>query len=85
MAAGRGLLAHRDPGVPRGRRSLATEPRFPLQSNGGGAPPAARARTFFPVAVEDLALARVAEHVVGLGDLLELLLGAGLLDRKSVV
>lgn len=42
-------------------------------------------QAFLPVAVEDLALARVAEHVVGLGDLLELLLGAGLLVLVRVV
>uniref|UniRef100_A0AC11DJ96 Trans-2,3-enoyl-CoA reductase n=1 Tax=Ovis aries TaxID=9940 RepID=A0AC11DJ96_SHEEP len=51
----------------------------------GRAPGCARARTFLPVAVEDLALARVAEHVVGLGDLLELLLSAGLLVLVRVV
>lgn len=42
-------------------------------------------QAFLPVAVEDLALARVAEHVVGLGDLLELLLSAGLLVLVRVV
>ncbi|CAO2611113.1 Very-long-chain enoyl-CoA reductase, partial [Lemmus lemmus] len=59
-------------------------PRFPRLSN-GESPPAARTRTFLSVAVENLALARVAEHIVGLGDLLELLLGAGLLVLVGVV
>uniref|UniRef100_A0A5F8AG60 Uncharacterized protein n=1 Tax=Macaca mulatta TaxID=9544 RepID=A0A5F8AG60_MACMU len=66
-------------GPPRG----AGMPRFPCQT--AGPRPWPRAHTFLSVAVEDLALARVAEHVVGLGDLLELLLGAGLLVLVRVV
>lgn len=51
----------------------------------GARPGASSLRTFLAVAVEDLALAGIAEHVVGLGDLLELLLRARLLVLVRVV
>ena len=86
MARGPGLLQPLRPKRPpemlqRGRPASVSPP----VKRRGRAPGCARTRTFLPVAVEDLALARVAEHVVGLGDLLELLLSAGLLVLVRVV